>query len=353
MRIYAVSGEVLMEFNPVESAVLNRIQRDFPLTESPFDDMARELTIDGGTLVSTVKEMKERGIVRNIAGIFNPGRLGFVSSLVAFQLDEQDIERAALLVNEHPGVSHNYRRDHEFNLWFTLSSETPEKLAKTAGILADRTGAKDTLILKNERLLKIGFMLSIGEDDSQAPEVQLHDTADPEDHGLSADQKEAVRLLQIDMPLERRPFRSLVEHASGSLDEQGLIGQARTLKSEGILRRYSAVLRHRKAGYGANAMTVWRPGNNTDMDAIIEHFREEPKISHLYLRTIYPGKWEYPLFAMIHTRTDKELDGIITRLAEVSAIADYRVLRSLKEYKKERVVYYSPALGEWERKAGL
>jgi siroheme decarboxylase len=343
-----------MDFNPVESAVLNRIQRDFPLTESPFEDMAHELTIDGSTLVSTVKDMKERGIVRNIAGIFNPGRLGFVSSLVAFRLDEKDIERAALLVNEHPGVSHNYRRDHEFNLWFTLSSESPEKLAKTVEILADRTGARDTLILKNERLLKIGFMLSIGDDDSQAPEVQVHhDSTGPEDHGLSADQKEAVRLLQIDMPLEQRPFRALVEHASGRLDEQALIRQARRLKTEGVLRRYSAVLRHRKAGYGANAMTVWRPGNNADVDTLIEHFREEPTISHLYLRTIYPGKWEYPLFAMIHTRTDRELDGIITRLAAVSAITDYRVLRSLKEYKKERVVYYSPALGEWERKAGL
>jgi siroheme decarboxylase len=342
-----------MDFNPVESTVLNRIQRDFPLTETPFEDMAREVAVEENVLITTVKQMKERGIVRNIAGIFNPGRLGFVSSLVAFRLDEREIDRAANLVNEHPGVSHNYRRDHDFNLWFTLSADSPEKLEKTVRVLAERTGARDTLILKNEKLLKIGFMLSIGDDDGPAPEFHVHHDGGGAVPGLTDEQKEAVRLLQIDMPLEHRPFGALVKKASGRIDEPALIGQARRLKTEGVLRRYSAVLRHRKAGYEANAMTVWRPTDPAELEAVIGHFREEPRISHLYLRTVYPGKWEYPLFAMIHTRTDRELDDLISRLIAVSGITDYSVLRSLKEFKKERVVYYSPALGEWERKAGL
>ncbi len=344
-----------MKFSAVESAVLNRIQRDFPLMEKPFDEMARELSIVADTMILTVKDLKERGIVRNISAIFNTGKLGFVSSLVALQLDDAAIDRAASMISAHPGVSHNYRRDHRYNLWFTLSSDSEEKLAKTVMILAERAGAKDHLVLKNEKLLKIGLMLSIGDDEQsglEGPSVdQGHATG--RDHALSDDQKEAVRLLQVDMPLEGRPFTSIVTEASGRLSEGELIDQANSLRNAGILRRYSAVLRHRKAGYQANAMTVWKPQHGMDLNRIIEDFRAEPKISHLYLRTVYPGKWEYPLFAMIHSKTEHELGEVISRLATGSQIDDYQVLRSLKEYKKERVVYYSPAFGEWERKAGL
>lgn len=344
-----------MEFNAIESAVLNRIQRDFPLSETPFDEMARELSISVDGMLSTVRDLKERGVVRNISAIFNPGKFGFVSGLVALQLDELDIETAAAMISAHPGVSHNYRRDHRYNLWFTLSADSGEKLEKTVAILAARSKAKDRLILKNERLLKIGLMLSIGDDDMtdsdslQAP----HGHGAGPAHPLSESQKEAVRLLQVDMPIEGRPFSSIITKASGRLSEHELIDHARALKHDGILRRYSAVLRHRKAGYQANALTVWRPENDSDLGMIIDDFRSEPKISHLYLRTVYPGKWEYPLFAMIHAKTESDLHDVIERLSAVSGMADYLVLRSLKEYKKERVVYYSPAFGEWERKAGL
>lgn len=344
-----------MEFSAIESAVLNRIQRDFPLTERPFDEMARELSIGTDTILETVKDLKGRGIVRNISAIFNPGKLGFVSSLVAFRIDDDIIEQAASMISSHPGVSHNYKRDHRYNLWFTLSSDSEEKLAKTVRILAERAGTKDHLILKNERLLKIGLMLSIGDDDQSDPEEPSTHQGQVSGPGqaLSEDRKEAVRLLQVDMPLEARPFGSIIAQASGRISERDLIAQAQALKSAGILRRYSAVLRHQKAGYQANAMTVWNPQNGSDMNRIIEDFRTEPKISHLYLRTVYPGRWEYPLFAMIHARTEQDLEEVIVRLATGSNIADYLVLRSLKEYKKERVVYYSPAFGEWERKAGL
>ncbi|HOD16198.1 MAG TPA: hypothetical protein PKI31_15865 [Spirochaetota bacterium] len=344
-----------MEFTFTESAVLNRIQRDFPLTEKPFDEMARELSIGADTMLQTVKDLKAQGVVRNISAIFNPGKLGFVSSLVAFRIDDAVIDDAAIIISAHPGVSHNYRRDHRYNLWFTLSADSEEKLAKTVVILAERAGAKDQLILKNEKLLKIGLVLSIGDDEtscSEAPPVH-HGHERGREHMFSEKQKEAVRLLQIDMPLEGRPFKSIITTASGRLSEPDLIEQARSFRNAGILRRYAAVLRHRKAGYQSNAMTVWKPRHGSDLNRIIEYFRAEPKISHLYLRTVYPGRWQYPLFAMIHTRTDPELDNVISRLATGSDISDYLVLRSLKEYKKERVVYYSPAFREWERQAGL
>src|SRR4030042_579161 len=132
------------------------IQKYFPLPADPFSDMSRELSIRETELLSVLKNLKERGVVRNISGIFNADRLGSAPTLVAFQVDERDIERAAAMINTHPGVSHNYRRDHRYNVWFTLASETEDMLLRTVKVLFDMTGAADHLVLGKEKLLKIG-----------------------------------------------------------------------------------------------------------------------------------------------------------------------------------------------------
>jgi len=111
------------------------------------------------------------------------------------------------------------------------------------------------------------------------------------------------------------------------------------------MRRYAAVLKHRSAGYTSNAMTAWKTDDNTDMGL----FMKEKAISHLYYRTVYPGRWEHPLFAMIHAKSDEELNDILKRLSEKSGIKDYLSLSSLKEFKKKRVRYFSEEFKEWKR----
>lgn len=111
------------------------------------------------------------------------------------------------------------------------------------------------------------------------------------------------------------------------------------------MRRYAAVLRHRSAGFTANAMTAWKTGEDFNDEA----FRECGAISHLYYRTIYPGRWEHPLFAMIHAKSKDELDGIIKDLSQKSGITDYLSLESIREFKKKRVTYFSDEFNEWKR----
>jgi len=110
------------------------------------------------------------------------------------------------------------------------------------------------------------------------------------------------------------------------------------------MRRYAAVLKHRSAGYTANAMTAWKAEDRTDLNI----FMKEKAISHLYFRTLYPGRWEHPLFAMVHAKSDDELKNLIDGLSEKSGIKDYLVLYSLKEYKKKRVRYFSEEFKEWK-----
>jgi siroheme decarboxylase len=344
-----------MVFSPVETIVLNRIQKDFPVVTDPLCAMAEEVSVPEHDFVSTVRDLKQRGIIRTISAIFNADRLGFVSALVAFSVEERDLDRAASSINEHPGVSHNYQRDHRFNLWFTLASESDAMLERTVTVLAERSGATDRIILRNEKLFKIGLMLSIGDDIQSGQGTAQVDYRPERGAGrpLSGNEKETIRLLQKDLPIEKLPFSKIIGNNNSAIDLDTFMACFKDLKLSGIVRRYSAVLRHREAGYRANAMTAWKPADGADMERVAKIFLDSPMISHLYVRTVHPGIWDYPLFAMIHARSEGDLGKIIEELADKSGMDDYLVLRSLREFKKERVVYYSSQFTDWERQAGL
>jgi DNA-binding Lrp family transcriptional regulator len=341
-------------FTDIESQVLHRIQRDIPITEDPFRDIAEELRIEEPLLRRTLHELKEGGIIRDISAILNIGRLGYDSSLIAFTVPAENVSRAAEIISSHPGVSHNYLRKHCFNIWFTLAVPGGESLEQNAEILKNLCGAEDMLILRNRKLLKIGVILDVGatgDDDNSTDSVPAGVTGTVDhapEEGLSPEEKEAVRILQHDIPLTPRPFRDILENEKSALTEKTLVDIGNGLKRRGIIRRYSAVLRHRTTGYGINAMTAWKPDRPITDETIMAVFGSVQHISHLYLRDTYPGKWEHPLFAMIHARTEEELDEIISGLNEKSGITDYLVLHSLKEFKKERVKYFSHRFKEWK-----
>jgi DNA-binding Lrp family transcriptional regulator len=199
--------------------------------------------------------------------------------------------------------------------------------------------------MRNERLVKIGVFLDTG---NSADSYDSSDYIPGESKGpfqLSTDEIEAVRLLQMDLPAVKRPFAEIINSAAASISEKDLLNHFRSFLERGIIRRYAAVLRHRNAGFSSNSMTAWKPSG----DFNIEPFSESRFVSHLYFRSIYPGKWEHPLFAMIHARTDDELNSIINELSQKSGIADYISLVTLREFRKKRVTYFSKTFKEWKR----
>ena len=145
-------------------------------------------------------------------------------------------------------------------------------------------------------------------------------------------------------------FKKILEDNESGLSENELFSDAERLLSGKIMRRYSAVLRHTKAGFSHNAMTAWKTPADFDSAEKYKCFVNTQEVTHLYTRTVFPGRWEYPLFAMIHAESEDELQNIIGRLSEESKIDDYIVLKTLKEYKKQRVIYFSDEFAKWERK---
>jgi DNA-binding Lrp family transcriptional regulator len=334
-----------MDFSREETLVLNRVQIGIPCTSEPFRVIADEIGLTEDEVLEIIVRLKKNNIIRNISGIFNGKKLGYFLSLVAFEVPAEKADAAAEVISSHPGVSHNYLRNHRYNIWFTLAEENEEDFSKTVEVLAVKAGASDYLVLKNEQLLKIGVFLNMGDNEETndltaplsteyASYLELDDTA-----------KDAVLLLQQDLPVERTPFKKIAESGKYVYNEEQVLSYYLTFLESGIMRRYAAVLKHHSAGYTANAMTAWKADEMTDLDIFVN----EKSISHLYLRTVYPGRWEHPLFAMIHAKSKHELDGIIKTLSEKSGITDYLALDSLKEFKKKRVTYFSEEFKEWKR----
>ncbi len=341
-----------MDFSAAEQALLDTVQREFPLAGRPYRELGKKLGQTENEIMAVIGDLRSRGIIRNISAIFNTGALGYRSALAALEVPEEGVPAAAKLINSHPGVSHNYLRNHRYNIWFTLALDKDKSLDDEVRYIADRCGARDHLVLYNEKQYKIRLFLKTGSGNTGDDKTGFTEPAAAGDTALDETDREAIRLIQCDLPLEREPFREISELNGGTLSPEALLETARSLKPRGVLRRYAAVLRHRKAGYRANAMTVWRPENEEHLERAAEMFKSEQNISHLYKRTVYPGKWEYPLFAMVHERDEEGLEKTISRLSLASGIDDYLALRSLEEFKKERVAYFSKSFNTWRNNGG-
>ncbi|MDE0832461.1 MAG: Lrp/AsnC family transcriptional regulator, partial [Nitrosopumilus sp.] len=104
-----------------DKELLNEIQWTFPLVTRPFDAIAKKFDTTPEIIKEKLKNLKEIGVLRQLSAIFDTRKLGYTSSLVAMEIEHDELDHVASQINRHPGVSHNYERDHQFNLWFTLA----------------------------------------------------------------------------------------------------------------------------------------------------------------------------------------------------------------------------------------
>jgi DNA-binding Lrp family transcriptional regulator len=143
------------EIDDVDKAVLNRIQSDFPITSRPYRTMAEDLGLSEDEVLKRVSRLKASGIIRRIGGNFSPEKLGFVSTLCAAKVPEDKISQFAEVVNRYPGVTHNYRRENTFNIWFTFIAPKMDEINANLEQIAAETGVTDILNLPATRVFKI------------------------------------------------------------------------------------------------------------------------------------------------------------------------------------------------------
>lgn len=328
----------------MKSELLSIIQKNFPLTSRPFRTIAEELGSDEETIIKLLSEEKKNKIIRQISPIFDTKSLGYSSSLVSFKIRGEDIDNAVKVINAHPGVSHNYQREHTFNIWFTLAV-APDSclgLEKTIEILAKEANAMEYIMLPTLKLFKIAVKLNTTGNDAKKEQVTKHKRKKSIE--LSPLHLRVIALAQNDIPIIPEPFKKIVEELAISYEK--FFGILTELKEAGVMRRFAAILNHRNAGFNANAMVVW------DID---EQKGEEmgrraaafSAVSHCYLRPKYPN-WPYNLFTMVHGKTTEETNTIIKEMALEIEHFSRRPLYSTQEFKKVRIHYFSPLFQEWE-----
>jgi DNA-binding Lrp family transcriptional regulator len=145
----------MQEFDDVDKAILNRIQSDFPITSRPYRTIAEDLSLSEGEVLKRVSRLKASGIIRRIGGNFTPEKLGFVSTLCTAKVPEDKISQFAEVVNRYPGVTHNYRRENTFNIWFTFIAPSMDEINTSLKQIAAETGVTDILNLPATRVFKI------------------------------------------------------------------------------------------------------------------------------------------------------------------------------------------------------
>jgi DNA-binding Lrp family transcriptional regulator len=338
-------GRVVLD--ETDQQLLNIIQTEFPLTARPFAALGERLGEPEAAVMDRYQRLKDDRIIRQVSAIFDTRRLGYRSSLVATAAPEDRVDEAADVINAHPGVSHNYRRDHEFNLWWTIAVPPHEDLTTHVNALHRLSGGTSTRILPTLKLYKIGVDLDVSDQrpmDAQSLLPAYKDmTRTAED--LTDTEVGFVRELQEDLTVEPTPFASMAKRLGTT--EDAVLKAAGAFIDEGLMRRYAAVLHHRRAGFGANAMSVWRvPSDRTDEYGYL--LAGYAAVSHCYRRPTYPD-WPYALFGMIHATSKEKVEQAVKSICERSGLDDYRLLYSTKEYKKIRVRYFDPAYDQWAR----
>jgi siroheme decarboxylase len=337
------------QLEPLDRELLNALQWDFPLEPRPFAVLGARLGIPEAAVRERVAKVKELGVLRQLSAIFDTRALGYGSSLVAAKIDPDRVDDAAEVISAHPGVSHNYKRNHAYNLWYTIAVPPGDSLEGHLDVLHRDSGAIVTRPLPTLKLYKIGVKLDMtGNTAADAKtEVLEHEKPERREHmdapDLSPLETATIRVVQEDLPLVERPFAAYGELIG--TDESTVLELLNSFTARKLMRRFAAVMNHRSAGFKANAMGVWAVPEGA-LDEVGPRMAGFALVSHCYRRPTYDD-WPYSIFTMVHGKNAKDCEATIAAIHEETGIDEYALLWSIKEYKKTRVRYYTDDWDAW------
>jgi siroheme decarboxylase len=348
-KLRSRKGGAAVPLDETDKRLMNLLQSSFPLHPEPFDRVAAAAELAPDEVKSRTRRLLDERIIREITPIFDTRALGYSSMLVAAKVDDENPHRAAKIINSHPGVSHNYLRTHEFNLWFTIATPPDSELGLegTLEVLQRLTGAESIRQLPTLTLFKINMNLEMeGGTEDLAASVQA---APPRELGRQPyDDTDiaVIRALQGPMEVTDRPYDAAAAEVGMSTEE--FLSHLAGMVDRRLLRRVAAILYHRRAGFSANGMGVWRVPEDRILD-VGAQMAAVRGISHCYQRPTYED-WPYSVFTMAHGRSKEECDAILDGIADQHHLhgGDRAVLYSSTEFKKIRLHYFTDDYARWE-----
>jgi len=347
MKVRSRRDGAAIPLDEADKKLLNLMQGSFALTTRPFAHVAELAALTEDEVIARVQRLLDKRIIREITPIFDTRALGYESMLVAAKVDSEHPHRAAKVINSHPGVTHNYLRNHDFNLWFTIAVEPSSMLGLggTLDVLAAETGAESIRQLPTLKLFKIRMDLEMeAGTDALAAAGQAVEPLELDPIEVTEEDVATIVATQGPMPVVPEPYAPAAERLGVRQDE--VLRRLETLRERGGLRRVAAILYHRRAGFSANGMGVWKVPDEEILE-IGKRMAAFRGISHCYQRPTYPD-WPYSVFTMAHGRSKEECDAILASIAESTGISERATLYSSTEFKKVRMLYFTDAFRRWE-----
>ena len=348
-KLRSRAGGAAVPLDETDKRLINLLQSSYPLQAEPFELIASEAELGPSEVKARTQRLLDDRIIREITPIFDTRALGYSSMLVAAKVDAENPHRAAQIINSHPGVSHNYLRTHEFNLWFTIATPPDSELGLegTLRVLRDLTGAESIRELPTLQLFKINMNLEMeGGTEELSAAVEAAPPRELERQPYDDTDVGVIRALQGPMEVTDRPYDAAAHEVGMSTDD--FLEHLRGMVDRKLLRRVAAILFHRRAGFSANGMGVWRVPEEKILE-VGARMAAVRGISHCYQRPTYPD-WPYSVFTMAHGRSKEECDAILDGIADEHDLHgdDRAVLYSSTEFKKIRLHYFTDDYARWE-----
>lgn len=328
--------------NEDRNALIRAVQAGVPFVRRPFAQLGETLGVDEARVLEGLRSLSAEKVLREISAVLEGSLLGWDSALVAGTVEPDAIAKVADVVSAHPTVTHNYLREHDLNLWFTIAVPPEMNLERTLWLLAVEAGVRGFYPLRRTHTFKIG--VNFDPERLQNATTATVSGAGPSARPIEVGPREVgmLRALQTPLPLVPQPFDEFAAEAGVEVDE--LLGFAKNHLG-GVIRRYVGTLRHRKLGVRDNGMVVWKVRGERIAGAGAT-LAAAPEVSHCYARSAIPG-FPYSLYSMVHGPDRETCRAIASQLAERVGIDEYAVLFSEREFKKVRLRYFLPELDEW------
>lgn len=305
--------------------VLHAIQYSFPLSPQPFLDMANYLDIPPESLITTLKRLYEKKIIKRVGFTFNNRRLGFESALVAYNIDENLIPIFSARLKENPYVKHNYIRKHEkYNVWYTIRGRSERDIKTYVQNLAKELQVDDFIILPSIKTYKLSVKYDLDKGISWS-KPRNNTSNDKRKHEYELEEIILKKLRRI--PIKIEPYKEIAETHGYSEDE--LINILKEMMDDGIVMDYGGVLDGETLGFKYNCMVTLK-GDEKICEIIYNKVYEA---THIVLRKIIGGEWDKNIYFMIHGTRKSVLEKRIDEIMKEVGIEDYLKIYSLARLK--------------------
>ena len=321
---------MLSSYTPLEFALLNGWQRDFPITARPFEQIGGIVGAGETATLATLERLRALGVISRVGAVFAPRRVGS-STLAALAAPAERLEEIAAQVSARPEVNHNYQREHHYNLWFVATSAEQETLAAAVAAIERETGcAVLAFPLEQEYHIDLGFDLKSAH--KHRAEIPCAPVREPD-----ATEKQLITALQPGLELMARPFARLGERVG--MSESEVLARISGWLDEGIIKRFGVVVRHYELGYRANAMVVFDVPDG-DVDRLGRQLAAEAGVTLCYRRGRSLPHWPYNLYCMVHGRSREEVQPVIEHLSRLAGLPA-QALFSTRRFKQCGARYFA------------